>query len=123
MEAGTVKGVQNPSVRGLAEVATTGEAGKRRARRIRRRMGKGVLRRGPRVKEGQEVDSSVDKWLSLANDMIAQSKPVRPSPPQSELLINRSEVKSFSRVQLCDPMDYSPPGSLVRGIFQARILE
>ena len=24
---------------------------------------------------------------------------------------------------LCDPMDYSPPGSSVRGIFQARILE
>jgi len=24
---------------------------------------------------------------------------------------------------LCDPMDYSPPGSSVHGIFQARILE
>ena len=24
---------------------------------------------------------------------------------------------------LCDPMDYSPPGSSVYGIFQARILE
>ena len=24
---------------------------------------------------------------------------------------------------LCDPMDWSPPGSSVRGIFQARILE
>ena len=24
---------------------------------------------------------------------------------------------------LCDPMDYSPPGSSVRGIFQARVLE
>ena len=24
---------------------------------------------------------------------------------------------------LCDPMDYSPPGSSVRGIFQARTLE
>ena len=24
---------------------------------------------------------------------------------------------------LCDPMDHSPPGSSVRGIFQARILE
>ena len=24
---------------------------------------------------------------------------------------------------LCDPMDYSPPGSSVRGILQARILE
>ena len=26
-------------------------------------------------------------------------------------------------VTLCDPMDYSPPGSSVHGIFQARILE
>ena len=24
---------------------------------------------------------------------------------------------------LCDPLDYSPPGSSVHGIFQARILE
>ena len=29
----------------------------------------------------------------------------------------------FSRVRLCNPMDYSPPGSSVHGIFQARILE
>ena len=28
-----------------------------------------------------------------------------------------------SCLTLCDPMDYSPPGSSVRGIFQARILE
>ena len=30
---------------------------------------------------------------------------------------------SFSHVWLCDPMDCSPPGSSVHGIFQARILE
>ena len=24
---------------------------------------------------------------------------------------------------LCDPMDYSPPGSFIRGISQARVLE
>ena len=33
------------------------------------------------------------------------------------------EVKLLSCVRLCDPMAYSPPGSSVRGIFQARILE
>ena len=33
-------------------------------------------------------------------------------------------VESLSLVQLfCDPMDYSPPGSSVHGILQARILE
>jgi len=31
--------------------------------------------------------------------------------------------KSLSRVRLCDPMDCSPPGSSVHGIFQAWILE
>ena len=30
---------------------------------------------------------------------------------------------SLSHVRLCDPMDCSPPGSSVHGIFQARILE
>ena len=29
----------------------------------------------------------------------------------------------FSHVQLCESMDYSPPGSSAHGIFQARILE
>ena len=33
------------------------------------------------------------------------------------------DVKSLSRVWLCDPMDCSLPGSSVHGIFQARVLE
>ena len=32
-------------------------------------------------------------------------------------------LSHFSRVRLCDPIDCSPPGSSVQGIFQARILE
>ena len=32
-------------------------------------------------------------------------------------------LSRFSRVQLCDPIDGSPPGSSVPGILQARILE
>ena len=32
-------------------------------------------------------------------------------------------LSRFSRVGLCDPMDYSLPGSSVHGILQARILE
>ena len=32
-------------------------------------------------------------------------------------------VESLSRVQLCDPMDCSLPGSSIHGIFQARVLE
>ena len=34
-----------------------------------------------------------------------------------------SHVKSLSHIWLCDPMDYSLPGSSVHGIFQARVLE
>ena len=33
------------------------------------------------------------------------------------------KVRSLSRVRLSDPMDCSPPGSSVHGIFQARVLE
>ena len=32
-------------------------------------------------------------------------------------------MKSLSRVRLSDPMDCSPPGSSIHGIFQARVLE
>ena len=32
-------------------------------------------------------------------------------------------LSRFSRVRLCDPMDSSPPGSFIHGIFQARVLE
>ena len=32
-------------------------------------------------------------------------------------------VIRFSRVRLCNPVDYSSPGSSVHGILQARILE
>ena len=32
-------------------------------------------------------------------------------------------LSQFSCIQLCDPMDCSPPGSSVHGIIQARILE
>ena len=43
--------------------------------------------------------------------------------PYFVVTVNGSEwVKSLSCVRLCDLMDYSPPGSSIHGIFQARIL-
>ena len=33
------------------------------------------------------------------------------------------KVKFLSCVQLCNPIDCSPPGSSIHGIFQARVLE
>ena len=42
----------------------------------------------------------------------------------SRLMETKSKkVKSLSRVQLCNPVDCSPPGSSVHGILQARVLE
>ena len=41
--------------------------------------------------------------------------------PVQFLLRRRFGVKPL--ISLCDPIDCSPPGSPVRGIFQARILE
>ena len=35
----------------------------------------------------------------------------------------RVKVKSLSCLTLCNPMDCSPPGSFIHGIFQARILK
>ena len=37
--------------------------------------------------------------------------------------INIASEVAQSCPTLCDPMDYSPPGSSIRGIFQARVLE
>ena len=51
-------------------------------------------------------------------------------PPQKlnfEVLRHNEEVKGSEVAQscltICDPMDCSPPGSSIHGIFQARILE
>ena len=40
----------------------------------------------------------------------------------SQLKVKESEVVQ-SCPTLCDPMDYSLPGSSIHGIFQARVLE
>ena len=39
------------------------------------------------------------------------------------MMLDSLHALSLSHVQLCDPMDCSPPGSSVHGIFQATILE
>ena len=42
---------------------------------------------------------------------------------QVAVTMSRKKVKSLSCVGLCDPMDCSPPGSTVHGIFLARVLD
>ena len=56
--------------------------------------------------------------------------PFSPSFPHSEIvplftqfMWSNWDIYVQSRLTLCDPIDYSPPGSSVHGIFQARILE
>ena len=49
------------------------------------------------------------------------SQAMKVSNPQSTACM--CVLSRFSRVRLCDPVDHSPPGSSVRGILQAGILE
>ena len=46
-----------------------------------------------------------------------------PLPCSSPLLTRTSAGDTLSYVSLCDPSDYSPPGSSLHGISQAKILE
>ena len=63
---------------------------------------------------GPETQAASYNWSSVE---------LRPKPPPS--VGQPSEVKKVkvlvaqSHLTLCDPMDYSPPGSVVHGILQA----
>ena len=62
--------------------------------------------------------SEISEWTSFneqANSEVISSY---------EILYAAAAAKSLqSCPTLCDPMDCSPPGSSVHGIFQARVLE
>ena len=45
------------------------------------------------------------------------------TPPKAAYTQQQVELVIQSYLTLCNPMEYSPPGSSVHGIFQARILE
>ena len=55
--------------------------------------------------------------------MYLCEKYYKPTTGQYFIVSCFSWVCAQLRPTLCDPMDYSPPGSSVHGIFQARILE
>ena len=48
---------------------------------------------------------------------------LKQSGTESQMNVRARVLSSFSRAQLCDPMDDSPSGSSVQGILQAKILE
>ena len=68
-----------------------------------------VLQRAPRVKVDLLIGSSQDDGL------INRAKAVKAAAAAAKSL--------QSCPTLCDPIDGSPPGSPVHGIFQARVLE
>ena len=59
---------------------------------------------------------------SLVRELDPISCSWDPAQPKKKKLKKESEV-SQSCPALCDPLDCSPPGSSIRGIFQARVLE
>ena len=75
----------------------------------------------------KEIFKGLDIFIILI--MVIESH--RYADIQTQQIICISHVQLFcskwvcllSYVRLCDPMDCSPPGSSVHGIFQARILE
>ena len=64
------------------------------------------------------------KLTELENSLAYHSEcELRHSYCLATLLLLLLLLSHFSRVRLSDPMDCSPPGSSVHGIFQAGVLE
>ena len=68
----------------------------------------------------QSKDTDLPKVLGLAVIPGMRHRRLRTERTQEGYCSN---AQSPSCIRLCDPMDYSPPGSSVHGILKARILE
>ena len=75
------------------------------------------------------MEQTTDKWILLESTLNSNEKvTVMFNNYEWKQVILLLKVKSESEVAqscptLCDPMDWSLPGSSIRGIFQARTLE
>ena len=71
--------------------------------------------------------SGCGTWTYLLDGMWDPFSPgIKPVSPAGRCFTTEGKSKCLvvrSCLTLCDPMDCSPPGSFVHGIFQARILE
>ena len=65
-------------------------------------------------------ESVLMRWMKL--EPIIQSEVSQKEKHQYSMLLLLL-LSHFSSVQLCDPIDGSPPGSPIPGILQARTLE
>ena len=65
-------------------------------------------------------ESVLMRWMKL--EPIIQSEVSQKEKHQYSMLLLLL-LSHFSPVQLCDPIDGSPPGSPIPGILQARTLE
>ena len=65
-----------------------------------------------------QVSCIAGRFFTTAS-AIRQNLPIKPHKLHTHLRV----LSHFSRVQLCNPKDHSPPGSFVYGILQARTLE
>ena len=68
----------------------------------------------------KELGMTVHSHTSLPLKREVEKKKIHLSSP---VLSHFSRVRSYVRLQSCDPMGHSLPGSSVHGILQARILE
>ena len=50
-------------------------------------------------------------------------RPIFPSGCEGKLGVALESLQGLRDLTLCNPMDCSPPGSSIHGIFQARVLE
>ena len=66
---------------------------------------------------GRKESDTTERLHSLTHCMRNRN------PRPFTLLVKVRVLVAQSCLTLCDPMDYSPPGSSVHGILQARILE
>ena len=70
---------------------------------------------------GNTVDRGA--WQATVHGVSRVGPDLATNPPPAPPASGKVKVKQLSRVRLCDPVDRSPPGSSVRGILQARILQ
>ena len=76
------------------------------------------------LEKGMATHSSILAWRIPWTEDPGGLQSMGSQTVERDWAIAAADAKSLqSCLTLCDPMDYSLPGSSIRGIFQARVLE